>query len=175
MKIYRIHSPEYQRTYVDGVNANSNPFYSQAAPGQDENPFLTDDLGQPIAGELSRSARSKLAVPPKRPPLPQKLRSQSASPAHSTTTPHRPPPPSSSQMTQATSKNFFDEFDFNTFNAFESSTAVKARGGLTGQQGVAAVVNNPSQRHAFAPNTQKFSSPGEVVLNVDSNAAIGGG
>lgn len=130
---------------------------------------MTDDLGQPIAGEKSRSARSKLAVPPKRPPLPQKLRSQSASPAHATQ--HQ-----QQTKVQTTSKNFFDAFDFNMYNAFDNSTAeLKTRGRLTGQQDVAAVDINSSHRNAFAPNTQKFSSPGEVVLNVDSNAAIGGG
>lgn len=128
------------------VQANSNPFYySQAAPGQDENPFLTDDLGGQ-AGEK----RSKANVPPMRPPLPMKLRSQNASPARG--------------EVKVQSKANLDDF----FNVFETSTSNMACGVLSGQKQVAAIDLNSSQQHAFAPNTQKFSSRGEVVLNVDS-------
>lgn len=113
---------------------------------------MTDDLGD--AGEESRSSRSKSAVPPIRPPLPMKLRSQHASPARGEV------------------KVQSDDLDF---ALFESSTPNKASGVSRGQQSVAAIDLSSSQQHAFAPNTQMFSSLGEVVLNVDSSAANYGG
>ena len=132
-----------------------------AAPGKEDNPFLTDDADDAqniLAGEKARSDRA--AGPPVRPPPPR-----NASPAQSGIRPQQP-------------KSAFDDLDDSIREAFGGSPS-RSFGGAAGSQvqfqPVAGLFGSSPQQHAFAPNTQLFSSPVKGVSNVDSVAAIGGG
>lgn len=122
---------------------------------------MTDDVDGAqniLAGEQARSVRA--AGPPVRPPPPR-----TASPAQGG---FRPPQP----------KSAFDDLDDSIREAFGGSPS-RSFGGAVGSQGqnqpVAGLFGSSSHQHAFAPNTEMFSSPVKGVSNVDSVAAIGGG
>jgi hypothetical protein len=117
-----------------------------------------------IAGEKARSGHVRAAGPPARPPPPK----ANGSPAF------KAPPP----------KSAFDDLDDSIREAFGGSPLNSfplqggggAAVGLQGQQQpVAGIFGSSSQQHAFAPNTDMFSSPVKGVSNIDSVAAIGGG
>jgi hypothetical protein len=134
---------------------------------------LTDDVdgAQQTAGEKARSGHVRAAGPPARPPPPKSNGLQTASPAHGGA--FKAPSP----------KNAFDDLDDSIREAFGGSPSKSfplqgggAAVGLQGQQQpVAGIFGSSSQQHAFAPNTQTFSSPVKGVSNIDSVAAIGGG
>jgi hypothetical protein len=121
---------------------------------------LTDDgdAQNVLAGEKARSGRA--GGPPIRPPPPR-----TASPAQGGLRPSQP-------------KSAFDDLDDSIREAFGGSPS-RSFGGGAGSMGqpqpVAGVFGSSSHQHAFAPNTEMFSSPVRGVANVDSVAAIGGG
>lgn len=136
------------------------------AAGKEENPFLTDDSGASqvdaqqsiLAGEQARDGHVRAVGPPARPPPPN----QNASPAF-----------------RASPKTAFDDLDDSIREAFGGSPSRSfplhggsAVGSKDQQEPVAGLFGSSSQQHAFAPNTQMFSSPVKGVSNVDSN---GGG
>lgn len=146
-----------------------------AGSGKDENPFLTDDIDGAqqslLAGEKARSGHFKAAGPPARPPPPKANELQTASPAHGAFKASQP-------------KSAFDDLDDSIREAFGGSPSksftLQGGGGVAvglqgQQQPVAGLFGSSSQQHAFAPNTDMFSSPVKGVSNVDSVAAIGGG
>jgi hypothetical protein len=130
---------------------------------------LTDDASVPqdaqlLAGEIARSGRA--GGPPARPPPPRLAGSQTATPAHVVA---KPAP-----------KTAFDDLDDSIRAAFggSPSQSIPVPGasavGLQGpQQPVAGIFGSPSQQHAFALNTEMFSSSVKGVSNVDSSIGEG--
>lgn len=148
----------------------------QAAAGREDNPFLTDDASVTqvdaqqslLAGEKARDGHVRAAGPPARPPPPKANGSRTSSPAMAAA---RAPP-----------KSAFDDLDDSIRLAFGGSPSKtfplhggSAVGARDQQQPVAGIFGSSSQQHAFAPNTEMYSSPVKGVPNVDSVAAIGGG
>lgn len=135
----------------------NNPFYyTHAASGQEENPFLTDDAH---SGEKSSGQSRNVAGPPARPP---------------------PPKTSSSAMT---SKSAFDDLNDTIRVALSGSPLKSTIGGFAAveqmgqQQHVAGMfISSSFQQHAFAPSQQQsqvYSSP--VKGNVHNVSSNGGG
>lgn len=136
---------------------------------------MTDDVSQAdaqqslLAGDKARSGHVRAAGPPARPPPPNANGSRNSSPAHGV-------------LQLAAPKSAFDDLDDSIREAFGGSPAKSfslpggsAVGSKVQQQPVAGIVCSSSKQHAFAPNTQLFSSPAEGASNVGSVAAIGGG
>lgn len=132
---------------------------------------MTDDSGASqvdaqqslLAGENARDGFVRAAGPPARPPPPNPNGSHHASPAFRATP----------------KKSAFDDLDDSIREAFggSPSRAFPLQGGSAvgsqdHQQPVAGLFGSSSQQHAFAPNTQMFSTPVKGGSNVDS---IGGG
>lgn len=139
---------------------------------------MTDDSGVAssdaqqvlLTGEKAKSCHGRAAGPPSRPPPPRTSGSQMSSPAQGVV---KPTPP----------KSAFDDLDNSIREAFGGSPSKSfasqggsaVAGGWDHQQPVAGLFGSSSQQHAFALNTQMFSSPVKGVPSVDSVAAIGGG
>lgn len=114
-----------------------------------------------LAGEKARDGHVRAVGPPARPPPPR----SNASPAPVV---QRAPP-----------KSAFDDLNDSILEAFGGSPARSFGGAAVGshdqQQPVAGLFGSSSQQHAFAPNTEMFSSPVKGGSNVDTAPAIGGG
>lgn len=115
-----------------------------------------------LAGDKSRDGHSRaIGGPPARPPPPK-----TSSPAYGVVKP----------------KSAFDDLNDSIREAFGGSPSKSfpskggsAVGSWDHQQPVAGLYGSSPQQHAFAPNTNVYSSPVKGVSNVDSVAAIGGG
>lgn len=131
---------------------------------------MTDDVTQGdaqqtlLAGEKARDGHVRAVGPPARPPPPRNDGSRTSSPAYA--------------LNKAPPKGAFDDLNDSIREAFggSPSKSFPPQGGAAGgsqdqPQPVAGLFGSSSQQHAFAPNTQMFSSPGKG----DSVAAIGGG
>lgn len=121
-----------------------------------------------LAGEKARDGLVRAAGPPARPPPPNSNGSRTSSPAMAAV---RAPP-----------KSAFDDLDDSIRQAFGGSPSHSfplqggsAVGSRDQNQPVAGIFGSSSQQHAFAPNTQMYSSPVKGASNVDSVAATGGG
>lgn len=115
-----------------------------------------------LAGEKARDGHGRAAGPPIRPPPPRINGSQTSSPV-----PAR-------GLVAAPAKGAFDDLDDSIRQAFggSPSKSFPLQGGAAmvgSNQPVAGLIGSSSQQHAFAPNTQMFSSPGKGA------AANGGG
>lgn len=120
-----------------------------------------------LAGDKSRDGRGRAAGPPARPPPPRTNDSQVSSPR---------------RVIKAAPKSAFDDLNDSIREAFGGSPSKSfplqggsAVGSWDHHQPVAGLFGSSPQQHAFAPNTQMYSSPVKGVSNVDSVAAIGGG
>ena len=134
----------------------------------DSNVAQVDAQQNLLAGDKSKDGLGRAAGPPARPPPPRANGSQTSSPAH--------------RVPKAAPKSAFDDLNDSIREAFGGSPSKSfplqggsAVGSWDHHQPVAGLFGSSPQQHAFAPNTQMYSSPVKGVSHVDSVAAIGGG
>lgn len=128
---------------------------------------MTDDVSQAdaqqtlLAGEKAKSGHVRAAGLPARPPPPKHCNELPAQ-----------------GVVKVLPKSAFDDLNDSMFEAFggspSKSSPLHGAVGFSGQrQPIAEIIGSSSQQHAFAPNTNLFSSPVKSASNIDS--AIGGG